>query len=102
MMKMGSNMRVAIVDVLGSASGVRHSARDAVGCGPRRIAGVLESQGLTAKILPAEDTISKSDLMDGFDVLMVSAMSIDRQAVQKIINLWRHKYRHKPAIVGGR
>lgn len=94
-------MRVAIVDALGSASGVRQSARDAVGCGPRRVAGILESQGLGAKILTAEDAINRPDLMDGFDILMVSAMSIDKQAVQKIINLWRHKYRHKPAIAGG-
>jgi radical SAM superfamily enzyme YgiQ (UPF0313 family) len=98
---MGSSMRAVIVDALGSASGVRRSARDAVGCGPRRVAGILESKGLETKILPAEDAIKRPDSMDEFSILMVSAMSVDSLAVQKIINLWRHRCGHKPAIVGG-
>jgi radical SAM superfamily enzyme YgiQ (UPF0313 family) len=94
-------MKVAIIDALGSASGIRQSARDVVGCGPRRVAGILESQHVEAKILVAEDVIKNPSSMDGFDSLLVSAMSIDEKAVQKIINLWKNKHRHKPAIVGG-
>jgi radical SAM superfamily enzyme YgiQ (UPF0313 family) len=92
---------VAIVDALGSGSEVRYSSRDAVGCGPRRIAGVLESNDLAVKIMVAEDVINKPSLTDGFDLLMVSAMSIDKKAVNKIINIWRNKHGDKPAIIGG-
>jgi radical SAM superfamily enzyme YgiQ (UPF0313 family) len=99
------NMRkactVVIVDALGSGGGVRYSSRDAVGCGPRRIAGVFESKGLHAKIMLAEDLINKPSLIGSCDVLAVSAMSIDIGAVKKMIEIWRDRRGDKPAIIGG-
>ena len=92
---------VAIVDALGSGGGVRYSSRDAVGCGPRRIAGVLESNGLATKIMLAEDVISKPNQLDSYDILMVSAMSIDIDAARKMIRIWRNRCADKPAIIGG-
>jgi radical SAM superfamily enzyme YgiQ (UPF0313 family) len=100
-MRTERNMKVLIVDALGASSGVRHSSTDAIGCGPRRIAGVLESNRLDVKIVLAEYAINQPSLMDDYDLLMVSAMTIDLQAVQKIINCWRIKHRSQPAIIGG-
>jgi threonylcarbamoyladenosine tRNA methylthiotransferase MtaB len=93
--------KVVIVDALGSSSGTRYSSRDTVGCGPRRIAGILESRGVSTEIMLAEDAINRPNLTDRFDSLMVSAMSIDKEAVQRIISMWRSTHERKPAIIGG-
>lgn len=93
--------RVAIVDALGSGSEVRYSSKDAIGCGPRRIAGVLESKGLAVRVFLAEDLISKPSLADDSDLLMVSAMSLDKDAAHRIVSVWRKRHGGKPAIIGG-
>ncbi|WXG42902.1 MAG: radical SAM protein [Promethearchaeati archaeon SRVP18_Atabeyarchaeia-1] len=93
--------RVAIVDALGSGSEVRYSSKDAIGCGPRRIAGVLESKGLAVRVFLAEDLISKPSLADDSDLLMVSAMSLDKDAAHRIVSAWRKRHGGKPAIIGG-
>jgi hypothetical protein len=36
--------KVLIIDALSSGSGLRQSSRDAIGCGPRAIAGVFENK----------------------------------------------------------
>jgi radical SAM superfamily enzyme YgiQ (UPF0313 family) len=92
---------VAIVDALGSGSGVRYSSRDAVGSGPRRVAGILESGGLLPKIMLAEDVINRPNLIDSYNLLMVSAMSTDIRAAKRIVEIWRSRRRDKPAIIGG-
>jgi radical SAM superfamily enzyme YgiQ (UPF0313 family) len=98
---MGKNMKVLVIDALGSGSGVRFSSRDAVGCGPRSVAGVVESFGSEAKMLSAEQFLEKPELANYYDLLMVSAMSIDRQAVHKIICSWRNNHKSDLAIIGG-
>jgi radical SAM superfamily enzyme YgiQ (UPF0313 family) len=40
-------------------------------------------------------------MIDSYDLLMVSAMSIDISAAQRIIKIWRDRRRDKPAIIGG-
>lgn len=98
---MGKNMKVLVIDALGSGSGVRFSSRDAVGCGPRSVAGIVESFGSEARILSAEQFLEKPELADNYDLLMVSAMSVDRQAVHKVICSWRHYHKSDLAIIGG-
>jgi radical SAM superfamily enzyme YgiQ (UPF0313 family) len=94
-------LRALIVDALGSGGGIRFSSRDAVGCGPRTIAGVLDSCDANPTILTAEQFIKEPSLADQYDLLFVSAMSIDREATEKVIGSWRHSHGSQPAVIGG-
>jgi radical SAM superfamily enzyme YgiQ (UPF0313 family) len=98
---MGKKLKVLIVDALGSGGGVRFSSRDAVGCGPRAIAGVLRSSGVDSTILLAERFIEEPSVADEFGSLFVSAMSIDLEAVQKVIWSWRRRHGSQLAVIGG-
>lgn len=98
---MGKKVKALVIDALGSGSGVRLSSRDAVGCGPRTIAGILEFHGANPCIVSAEQFLEEPDLADHCDLLLVSAMSIDQKATQKIIRSWRRSHGSQPAIIGG-
>lgn len=90
---------IAIVDATGAEKGKRRFTRDAIGCGPRSIAGVLNQFGISNKIFLAEDILSKG-FPKGFTALFISAMSMDKIAVQKLVKKWR-KYSKGKIVLGG-
>lgn len=72
-----------ILDALASGRGRRLSSLDVIGVGPRVIAGILESFGIDYKILRIEEFLSRKRHPSDFDVMLVSAMSMDEKAVSK-------------------
>lgn len=48
-------MKALIIDCLASGDGKRILARDVIGAGPRTVKGILQSEGIEAKITPVED-----------------------------------------------
>ncbi len=93
-----ADVKPLIVDALASGKGVRHSTRDVIGAGPRTVAGVLEAKGFKPVVYPVESYLGGR--VSGFDALLVSGMSSDTQAIQRIIRKWR-KTSSSPVVVGG-
>ncbi len=95
-------MEVVIVDALGRGSRRKRVVTiDAIGAGPRTVAGVLEKLGISVDLYPAESIFEAKDLLKKYDILMISAMSIDEVTVKYIIKIWRRNNDKKPAIIGG-
>ena len=94
-------MDAIIVDALARGRyGRRVVTVDAIGAGPRTVAGVLEQKGLDVRLAVAEEVLDNPRLLEDYDVLLISAMSIDEPTVKRIIRIWRRR-RRGPAIVGG-
>ena len=91
-------MRALIVDALASGKGTRRATRDVIGAGPRTVAGVLETLGHEARITPVERYLNEA--IDGYDWLLVSAMTSDLQAVQRTVRKWR-RGGGGPVVIGG-
>ena len=93
---------VIIVDALArGGAGRRVVTVDAVGAGPRTVAGVLEQVGVDVDLTVSEKVFEQPGMLRSYDVLMVSAMSIDEPTVKRIIRAWRRFRGDAPAIVGG-
>ena len=94
-----------IVDALAHGSGLKRFTRDVIGAGPRTVAGVLESCGYPALIIPAELPFKKSKkkqkLLKKSDVLLISAMTMDRETVKRFVKFWRKIKQNAPVLVGG-
>lgn len=93
-------MKPLIVDTLASGKGTRLTTRDVIGAGPRTVAGVLEKHGFEPVISPVERFLGKGFNIDDHDVLLVSGMTPDIPAIQKVIRKWRKKSK-SPVIIGG-
>ncbi len=94
-------MDAVIVDALARGRyGRRVVTVDAIGAGPRTVAGVLEQKGLDVRLAVAEEVLDNPRLLEDYDVLLISAMSIDEPTVKRIIKIWRRR-RRGPVIVGG-
>ena len=85
---MSSSINVILVDALGVGSGKRLSTNDVIGCGPRVVAGVLEKLGLHVELFPSSIVFSDPTILSRFDLLMVSAMTVDLPAVRRLRVLW--------------
>jgi len=95
-------LRALIVDALARGSkGRRVVTVDAIGAGPRTVAGVLEQLGIDVELRVSEDVLERPDLLEGFDALLISAMSIDEATVSRIIRHWRRRRGRRPVVVGG-
>ncbi|MHA2204333.1 MAG: B12-binding domain-containing radical SAM protein [Candidatus Thorarchaeota archaeon] len=93
--------KVLIIDALSSGSGLRQSSRDAIGCGPRAIAGVFENKRIECRIIRAEDFLSRKGRIQGFEHTAVSAMTMDFPAVQEITKRWRRLRPRGKIVLGG-
>ena len=91
---------VLIVDALSAGSGRRTSSRDSIGCGPRSVAGVFEKHIVPCTIRRVEDILSKKGVLKRFDHLAISAMTMDKTVVQKVVKNWR-QYRPKGLVLIG-
>lgn len=70
-----------ILDALAAGEGRRLSSLDVIGAGPRAIAGVLEELDIEYRVMRVEDFLRSRDR--SFDVLLVSAMTMDEVAVAR-------------------
>ncbi|MHA1323070.1 MAG: B12-binding domain-containing radical SAM protein [Candidatus Helarchaeota archaeon] len=104
-------MIVIIVDALGAERGYRRFTRDVIGAGPRRIAGILEHEGIDSKIMVADQFLRAPKARIQADHLFISAMTMDYPAVQKVLRRWnrfslttyesQNKKRTSIRIIGG-
>ncbi len=92
----GSYVKALIVDALASGKGERKATKDAIGAGPRTVAGIFESNDIEASIIEAE-TILTGDLPIGFNLLLVSGMTGDIPSIRKVVSHWEGG----PALIGG-
>jgi len=94
-------LSVIIVDALARGYyGRRIVTVDAIGAGPRTVGGVLEQLGVDVSLATAEAVLENPNILNAFDVLMISAMSIDKPTINMLSRVWRRK-RRGPIILGG-
>jgi radical SAM superfamily enzyme YgiQ (UPF0313 family) len=93
-------VRSLIVDALASGRGKRLATRDAIGAGPRTVAGVLEKAGQSPRIALAETMLEGSVEVEAFDLLLVSGMTSDQTAVRRVVSKWRART-DGPVLIGG-
>lgn len=92
--------RILVVDVLARGRGGRHASLDVVGVGPRLVAGILEKHGVEVELTVYEDAVNDPWLLDSYDVLLASGMSVDKPGLQRLVSLWRRRS-GGPAFAGG-
>ncbi len=92
--------RIIVVDVNARGKGIRYSTLDVVGVGPRAVTGFLRSLGLNAELYPFEEVMRDPNILNEFDVLALSAMITDAEAVEKVCREWRRR-RKGPVVLGG-
>ncbi|MCE7741408.1 MAG: radical SAM protein [Candidatus Heimdallarchaeota archaeon] len=80
-------MVVLIVDALAANEGRRKFSRDAIGVGPRLLAGICEKNNKEVKIARVEDILENESYLNqtDFDVFLISGMSVDKIAVKRVI-----------------
>jgi len=83
-----SAIKALIVDCLARGGGKRYATVDVVGAGPRAVAGVLEAEGVSYDLTTAEAVLAGEVDVAGYDVLLVSAMSSDERAVERVKRVW--------------
>ena len=93
--------RILIVDALGAGSGQRRSSRDSIGCGPRTVAGIFEKLDIATRIIRAEDFISKKGILQGFNHLAISAMTMDFPATHQVVKRLRRGFPQGRILIGG-
>lgn len=89
-------MKALIVDALASRKGERKASKDVIGAGPRALIGILETRGITASIVEAETIIARG-FAESFDLLLVSGMTGDIQAIRKVVSILKGG----PVLLGG-
>ena len=76
------------MDALASGKGERKATRDAIGAGPRAVAGILESSGIEVSITDAE-TVLTEGYPTGFDIVLYSGMTGDLPAIRRLSSRWK-------------
>ena len=94
-------MRPLIVDALGAGRSGRVATIDALGSGPRAVAGILERKGMEPKIRTAGEALRDHRQVQEYDVLLISAMTVDLPSVKRLVRYWRRTHKDKNVIVGG-
>ncbi len=94
-------LRPLIVDALGGGRSGRRATLDAIGAGPRAVAGVLELRGLKPRIIIAEELLRGGLNLKGFNLLLISAMTVDQPTARRVASLWRRLNPDAPIILGG-
>lgn len=93
--------KVLIVDALSVGSGRRGSSRDSIGCGPRTVAGVMETHAVPCRILRVEVVLFAKGRTRGFEHFTISAMTMDLPVTRNIVAQWRRTHTSGRIIVGG-
>jgi threonylcarbamoyladenosine tRNA methylthiotransferase MtaB len=90
--------KVAVVDCLARGERLKRvSTLDAVGVGPRLVAGIVNSLGHEAEVIQCEEAYKSPHTLDGYEALFVSGMSTDIASMSKIVGRWGGE----PAVAGG-
>ncbi|MEE9409384.1 MAG: radical SAM protein, partial [Candidatus Heimdallarchaeota archaeon] len=96
-------MNILIVDALAANEGRRKFSRDAIGVGPRLLAGICQKNNIFSRIVRVEDFLEKEVKTenDEFEVYLLSAMTVDRIAVERAIKRIRQENNRSVIVLGG-
>ena len=93
------------MDSLAIGDTKRIFSRDVIGGGPKSIAGVInqiEIDNCNIQIIRAEDFLFKDEeFLKRYDICLISAMTMDKLAVKRVVNFWRTINSEKIVIIGG-
>jgi len=92
--------RILVVDCNAQGRTGRKSTLDVIGVGPRLVASLLDKLGFDVVLLPYTSIVKALSRVKEFDLLAVSAMTGDEEAVLHVLTAWRRRSRGL-AIVGG-
>ncbi len=93
-------VRLLLIDANARMSGKRLTTLDVIGAGPRYVLSVLRRHGIDAVLEPYENVVTSKGLKD-FDVLAVSFMISDVEAVRKLISWWKRRKPDGIVMLGG-
>ncbi len=91
-------MNALIIDCLAVGKGKKLLTRDVIGAGPRTVKGILESEGISTKIVPYEN-FNINNTKD-YDLILISAMTSDFRAVKNLVYSIKLKT-NKKILIGG-
>lgn len=94
-------MKVLVIDALARAGGKRYSTFDVVGAGPRVVAGIIKNAGFETDLKAYELVIDQPWLLKKYDIILLSAMSSDKGALSKLLDLIESINYKGTLIVGG-
>ena len=95
-------MKILILDALAANEGRRKYSRDAIGVGPRLIAGVSKKNNTVSKIIRVEDLLDNCQInIIDFDIFLISGMSVDKIAVRRAIEYIRSIHNTAFIVLGG-
>ena len=95
-------MNALIVDALAANEGRRKFSRDAIGAGPRLLAGIFEKNNRDVRIKRVENFLEDNgEVNERIDLFLISAMSVDKIAVQKAIKKIKNNHPNSKIILGG-
>ncbi|MEM4757176.1 MAG: radical SAM protein [Desulfurococcaceae archaeon] len=93
-------MKVLVIDALARCTGKRYATMDVIGSGPRIVAGIVNEYFETA-LYPYEYVVKNISMTKNFDLILISAMSTDKLAVERLVSEIRKKGFTGKIILGG-
>ncbi|MCG3224545.1 MAG: hypothetical protein H7647_08770, partial [Candidatus Heimdallarchaeota archaeon] len=96
-------MSILIIDALAANEGRRRFSRDVIGVGPRLLAGICLKNNIDSQIARVEDIIEgkmESQIYDS-NTILISAMSVDKIAVERALKKIREENAESLIILGG-
>ncbi|MHA1550983.1 MAG: B12-binding domain-containing radical SAM protein [Candidatus Heimdallarchaeaceae archaeon] len=96
-------MNILIIDALAANEGRRRFSRDAIGVGPRLLAGICKKNKIDSQITRVEDLIEEktNSQIHDFDTILISAMSVDKIAVERVLRKIRKENEESLILLGG-
>ncbi|MEM1921382.1 MAG: radical SAM protein [Desulfurococcaceae archaeon] len=93
-------IKFLVIDALARASGSRYATHDVVGAGPRIVAGIIEHYGYNVDLKAYELFIENEVDLREYDAILVSIMSSDKGALEKIL-FKLNKYNYTGLVIVG-
>ncbi|MCD6300520.1 MAG: B12-binding domain-containing radical SAM protein [Staphylothermus sp.] len=94
-------MKFIVIDALARAGGERYSTHDVVGAGPRIVAGIIYEKGFKVDLKAYEAVLDDPSLLKRYDYILISAMSQDKGALERIIKIAKKNNPKSKIVVGG-
>ncbi|MCG3222384.1 MAG: hypothetical protein H7641_13475, partial [Candidatus Heimdallarchaeota archaeon] len=96
-------MNILIVDALAANEGRRKFSRDAIGVGPRLLAGICDKQAIYSRITRVEDLLEQENVssLETSEIFFISAMTVDEIAVKRIVRKIREESNSAFIVIGG-
>ncbi|MHA1953802.1 MAG: B12-binding domain-containing radical SAM protein [Candidatus Heimdallarchaeaceae archaeon] len=96
-------MNILIVDALAANEGRRKFSRDAIGVGPRLLAGICDKQDVYSRITRVEDLLEQENAasIKKPEIFFISAMTVDEIAVRRVVRKIKEENNSAFIALGG-